>query len=97
MLKQIHKTFKLEASAETMLIGTVDNATFTPTQTAFEADDITEATADHFNGRTIIWTSGNLIREARRIEDYELANGKGKFTVAAMTEAPANNDTFIVV
>jgi hypothetical protein len=80
-----------------MLVGTVDNTAHTPTTTEFECDDITEATADHFNGRIIVWTSGALIREVRRIDDYAIASGRGHFTVTAMTEAPANNDTLIIV
>ncbi len=89
---------KLELSADSMVTGTVDTATFTPTTSVFEADDITEATADHYNGRVIIWTTGDLKDQAAIIDDYELANGKGKFTTKGlMTEAPANNDTFIIV
>ncbi len=76
--------------------GTVDNATFTPTTTAFEADDITEATADHFNGRVLVFTTGALAGQATDITDYELANSKGKFTVTALTEAPANNVEFLI-
>lgn len=79
-----------------MIPGTVDNV-FTMTTTEFEADDITEATADHFNGRIIIFTSGALLGQARRIDDYSLSSGRGHFTVAAMTDAPANNDTFLIV
>lgn len=89
---------KHQLASDSMVIGTVDNATFTPTTSVFEADDITEATADHYNGRVIIWTSGALKDQAAIIDDYELANSKGKFTTKGlMTEAPANNDTFIVV
>lgn len=81
-----------------MKLGTVDTpTTFTATTTQFEADDITEATADHFNGRIIVFTSGALIDQATTIEDYVLQNSKGFFTVTALTEAPANGDTFIIV
>lgn len=88
---------KLSASADTMLEGAVDDAGFTPTITEFESDTITEATADHFIGRIILWTSGNLIRQQARILDYALATGRGHFTVTAMTEIPADTDTFIIV
>lgn len=88
---------RLSLSANQIIPFTVDTATFTPTSTVFEADDITEATDDHFNGRIIIWTSGALSGQATSITDYELANGKGKFTVVGMTEAPANNDTGIII
>lgn len=88
---------RLSLSANQIIPFTVDTATFTPTSTVFEADDITEATADHFNGRIIIWTTGALSGQATSITDYELANSKGKFTVVGMTEAPANNDTGIII
>ena len=87
----------LQASAQTIVRGTVDTAGFAPTTTEFEADDITEATADHFNGRVIIFTSGALKDQATDITDYSLVTARGHFTVTAMTEAPANNDTFIIV
>ena len=87
----------LKLSAETMVAGTIDDAAFTPTTTEFEADDITEATADHYNGRIVIFTTGALTGQATDITDYSLSGSNGHFTVTAMTEAPANNDTFIVI
>ena len=78
------------------MLGTVDD-TVAPTTTEFEADDITEATADHFNGRIVLWTSGALFGQATDITDYTLAGGKGHFTVTAMTEAPENNDEFVIL
>ena len=70
---------------------------FSATTTAFEADDITEATADHYIGRIIIFTSGALQYQATDITDYELSGSNGKFTVSALTEAAGNNDTFIII
>jgi len=87
---------KLALSAGQIVTGTVDNDV-APTTTVFEADDITEATADHFNGRIVIFTSGNLAGQATDITDYELNGSNGKFTVTALTEAPANDDTFIII
>ncbi len=86
---------RLAITASRMVPGVVDD-TVSPTTTVFESD-ITQATADHFNGRIIIWTSGQLEFQATDITDYELNGGRGKFTVTAMTEAPVNNDTFIIV
>lgn len=88
---------KLEASAETMLIGTVSHDNSAATTTVFYCDDITEATADHFNGRLAIFTSGALLRQATDITGYELSAGEGKFTVTALTEAPADNVSLIIV
>jgi hypothetical protein len=87
---------KLALSAGQIIPGTIDT-TVAPSTTEFEADDITEATADHYNGRVVIFTSGVLAGQATSISDYALAGGKGHFTVVAMTEAPGNNDTFIIV
>jgi len=90
---------KLALSAGTIVTGTVDTVTntHTPTTTEFQADDVTEATADHFIGRMVIFTSGALQNQATDITDYALVGGIGQFTVTALTEAPANNDTFIIV
>lgn len=88
---------RLALSAGVIIPGTVDSTGFTATTTEFEADDVTEATADHYNGRIIIFTSGALLGQATSISDYALATGRGHFTVTALTEAPANNDTFIIV
>ena len=90
---------RLALSAGQIIPGTVDTVTntHTPTTTEFQADNITEATADHFNGRIVIFTSGALAGQATDITDYAAVGGIGQFTVTAMTEAPANNDSFIVV
>ncbi|KKM87089.1 hypothetical protein LCGC14_1272460 [marine sediment metagenome] len=80
----------------TMIYGTVDDAQ-APTTTTFEADDITEATANHYNGRIVIFTSGALLGQATDITDYELNGANGKFTVTELTEAPLDDDTFVIV
>lgn len=87
---------RLGLSAGQLIPGTVDN-TVAPTATVFEADDITEATDDHFNGRSIVFTTGALAGQATAITDYELNGANGKFTVVALTEAPSNDDTFVIV
>ena len=77
--------------------GTVDDAS--ATTTAFATDGFTEATDDHFNGRLITFTSGILIGQQTDITDYDAADGTQgaqEFTVTALTEAPGNNDTFII-
>ncbi len=89
----------LESSAGQILERTVDTATNThvPTTTEFQADDETEATADHYKGRVVIFTSGVLSGQATDITAYVAVGGIGQFTVTAMTEAPANDDTFVMV
>ena len=90
---------RLSKSAGSILPGTVDTVVngHTPTTTEFQADDITEATADHFKGRVIIFTSGNLQYQACTISGYTQVGGIGQFTVTTLTEAPANNNTFVIV
>jgi len=88
---------KLSASAATIVQGTVSHDNTASSTTVFYSDDITEATADHYNGRIVIFTSGDLLYQATDITDYELVTGEGKFTVTALTEAPADNVTFVIV
>jgi fructose-specific component phosphotransferase system IIB-like protein len=91
LLKQI-------AALSTMVTGTVDTGSFTATTTAFESDDVTEATTSHYVGRNVLFIAPSaLAGQAARITAYELSGANGKFTVTAMTEAPANNDTFVIV
>lgn len=88
---------KLALSAGTIVAGTVSHDNTAASTTVFYSDDIVEGTADHFNGRLIGFTSGALQYQYTSISDYELVSGEGKFTVVALTEAPADNVTFIIV
>jgi hypothetical protein len=88
---------KIALSAGTIVPGTVSHDNTAATTTVFYSDDITEAVADHYNGRIVIFTSGTLENEATDISDYELVAGEGKFTVTALTSAPADNVTFIII
>lgn len=63
------------------------------TTTVFDSS-LTEATADHYIGRVILFTSGDLLGQATTIVDYRLDGAKGEFTVKLLTSAPANGDTF---
>ena len=88
---------RLALAAGTIVPGTVDITGFTPTTTEFEADDITVAGADHFNGRKLIFTDPALQDQATEITDYVLTGGRGHFTVVALSVAPSDNDTFVIV
>lgn len=83
---------KLEASAETIVVGAAEAGTLSTTQMT---SDLAEATDDHYNGRIIIWTSGVLQNQASDITDYSGATGLLTFT--AVTEAPSAADTFVIV
>lgn len=92
---------QLEASAG-IIIGEVDNGTFTATTTELEGlrlspNTTEEATNDHYNGRLILFTTGNLLGQMTDITDYTQANSKEKFTYTALTEAPADNDRYVVL
>ena len=87
----------VKATAGQMTQGTVDETASNASVSAFEASDITEATASHFVGRAVLWTSGDLAGQMTEIGDYELNGGRGKFTVSNMTEAPSAADTFRIV
>ena len=89
----------LAASARGIILGTVDGVTVTPTTTVFESDDITEATADHFKGRIVIFydSADALYGQAARITAYALNGSNGSFTVTTLTEAPSDNDLFVIL
>jgi hypothetical protein len=87
---------KLAASALGLITGTIDTAGFVPTVTEFEADDITEATADHYLGRIVTFTSGALLGQSTDITGYSLIGGRGHLTVTALTDAPSDNETFVI-
>jgi hypothetical protein len=78
-----------------MVIGTSDNTAFTATTSIMESD-VTEATADHFNGRVLIFVSGALSGQATLITDYALSGGRGRFTFSTLTEAVPNATDFVI-
>jgi hypothetical protein len=82
----------LEALMDGTIVAQVNDAG--ATTTAFIADGFTEATNDHFNGRLITFISGALSGQQTAITDY--VGATQTFTVDALTEAPANNDFFVI-
>jgi hypothetical protein len=88
---------KLALALAATINGTVDTAGFAATSSIFETSSITEATADHFVGKIVLWTSGALLYQQALITAYSLSSGRGRFTVTTMTDSPANGDAFIVV
>jgi len=99
----IHTGFsgQLEGS-EGIIIGESDNATFTATNAIMEALTLSpntteEASADHFNGRLILFTTGALLGQMTDITDYELANSKTKLTYTAVTEVVPDNTRFVIL
>lgn len=83
---------KLEASAEVIVIGAAEAGTLSTTQMT---TDLTEATDDHYKGRTVIWTSGVLIGQASDITAY--LGSTGRLTFTAVTEAASAGNGFVIV
>jgi hypothetical protein len=85
------------AAVSTMQIFTVDTTGFAATATELETSSVTTAAATHWVGRNIIFTSGTLTNQATTISAYTLVGGRGHFTYAALTSAPANGVTGVIV
>lgn len=87
---------RLEAILDAMPGGTVvDDNDPDPTATAFETN-LTEATNDHYNGAFVVFTSGALLGQSRKISDYD-GTSKVLTVAAAFTEAPTAGDTFLIL
>ena len=90
------------AASGGIIVGEVDTATFTATTTVLEGFRIApntteETTADHYNGRLILFTSGVAAGELSAVTDYELANSKEKFTYDAIVSTPGDGDTYVIL
>ena len=83
---------RLEALMDGIIVAQVNDAG--ASTTSFVADGFTEATNDHFNGRLITFLTGALAGQQAAITDY--VGATQTLTVTALTEAPANDDYFIV-
>lgn len=82
----------LSASALGIVSTSVNDASATTTSFVTA---LTETTTDHYKGRIIVFTSGAVAGQATDITAY---NGTTKaVTVTALTEAPANSVTFVIV
>lgn len=57
--------------------------------------DLTEATNDHYNGRSLIFVGSTLAGQAATIVDY--AGATKTMTVPALTEAPIAGTEFVIV
>ena len=59
------------------------------------ATDLTESVSDFYNGRSLLFVSGTLAKQAASITDY---NGSTKeLTVSALTAAPSAGDVAVIV
>ena len=96
----------LQKSTSQMIQGTVSISPSTPAsnstitgEASFYSLDITNQHNDTYIGRLIVFTSGTLIGQATDITDYtyDTGNSAGFFKTTVLTQAPSNNDTFIIV
>lgn len=78
-----------EEKSATITFGVAETGTLTTTEIT---TDLTEATANHYQDKTLIWVTGNLAGQVTEVTAYTSTGGK--LTVAAMTEAAANGDIF---
>lgn len=82
----------LAASAATVVVAAAAAGTLSTTEMT---TTLTETTNDHYKGRIIIWTSGDLQNQATDITAYTGATKLLTFT--GVTEAPGDGDTFVIV
>lgn len=86
----------LELSTEAIVVGTAQTGTLTTTAMT---TDLTVSAASQYNGRLIIFrsdtTTAALRNQATDITSTTVANGELGFS--ALTTAPVNGDTFIIV
>jgi hypothetical protein len=74
-----------------LVTGSAEAGTLSTTQMT---TDLSEATDEHYNGRTIVWTSGVLAEQASDITAY--LGATGRLTYTAITEAPSAGDDFVI-
>lgn len=66
------------------------------TTTDFDVDGFTEATDNHFNGHVMVFTNGALLGQSRIITTYT-GSGQNCAFDRAWTDAPADNDDFVIL
>lgn len=83
----------LEEGATAIVVSAVNDPGGAATTSVF-ITDLTEATNDHYKGRIITFTTGNLLGQSSDITAY---NGTTKaITCTALTDTPADNDEFVI-
>lgn len=82
----------MAVSGSQLIRGTAQAGTLTNTSMP---TNLTSVLANAYRGRTIIWTSGDLVGVATAIVSYTVAGGV--LTYSPVPVAPAAADTFIIV
>jgi hypothetical protein len=87
----------LGASAAAVVTGTVVTAQLaTPTTTYFETS-LTNATANFYVNRTLVFTSGANAGQAVPVIGYSYIGANGYITVPPLAAAPSSGDSFVIV
>lgn len=81
-----------QLAADVIFVGSVTGSS---TSTSFADTTLTGVSNDHWVGRVIIFTSGNLTKQATDISAFDVATKTLTFT--ATTQAPAVSDTYIII
>lgn len=84
-------------SAGLINVCTVTDVGFTPTATQFETAILTDAAADYYKDRIVIFSTGGLQRQASRVVASSLQSGRTRLTVLSLTAAPANAVQFLLI
>jgi hypothetical protein len=82
----------LERSASVIYRGSITDASST---TELFDSALTQTDTDHWKGRIVIFTSGDLTYQASDITGFDPSTDK--LTVTALSSAPTNGDTFVIV
>lgn len=94
-LQQINQVSTAANNLGKMAAGGVPFIVAAGASTVLIPTDLTNAVNDHYNGRTVIFTSGTLAGQAASITDY---NGATKeLTISTLTSAPANGTTGVII
>jgi hypothetical protein len=80
---------KLQRGVQALVTGSVQSGA----STTSIPTSLTETTADHYNGRTITFTSGAMAGQSSDITDY---SAQGVLTVTALTETPEPGVEFVI-
>jgi hypothetical protein len=87
-----------QALADSAPLATVDTGTFTATATDFETSLVVSVATDFYKGRSVIFLTGALAKQAARITGSTYTgNSKVRLTVTSLTAAPANAVQFAIV
>lgn len=87
---------KIKRAADLILVGTVSDADFSPTTTAFEVTGLTDSTTDAYKGCFVKVETGNNKYEVKQITASSVVTTNVRLTVETMQAALASGVTVLV-